>query len=63
MEGKPPDEKMVSLSAQALVTTAPDLLKDVADVALATLTSPATGVLTVIRKVLEKARGVILSGK
>jgi len=56
VEGKSPDEKMVKLSAQALVTTAPDLLRDVADVVLATLTSPANGVLTVIRKVLEKAR-------
>lgn len=56
VEGKPPDEKAVKVSAQALLTTAPDLLKDVADVVLATLTSPANGVLTVIRKVLEKAR-------
>jgi len=56
VDGKQPDEKMVKLSAQALVTTAPDLLKDIADVALATLSSPAAGVMAIIRKVLEKAR-------
>ncbi len=56
VDGKQPDEKMVKLSAQALVTTAPDLLRDIADVALATLTSPAAGVMAVVRKVLEKAR-------
>jgi hypothetical protein len=56
VDGKQPDEKMVKLSAQALVTTAPDLLKDIADVALATLTSPAAGVMAIIRKVLEKAK-------
>jgi len=56
VDGKQPDEKMVKLSAQALVTTAPELLKDIADVALATMASPATGVITIIRKVLEKIR-------
>jgi hypothetical protein len=56
VDGKQPDEKMVKLSAQALVTTAPDLLKDIADVALATLTLPAAGVMAIIRKVLEKAK-------
>jgi hypothetical protein len=56
VDGKQPDEKMVKLSAQALVTTAPELLRDIADVALATLTSPAAGVMAIIHKVLEKAR-------
>jgi hypothetical protein len=54
--GQPPDEKQVTTAAKALAVDAPDLLQDVADVALATLTNPAQGVLTIVRKVLERIK-------
>jgi len=57
-EGKPPDEKMVKLSAQSLLSMAPDIL----DVIVATLANPAAGVATVIRKVLDKAKAAGSAG-
>jgi len=57
-EGKPPDEKMVKLSAQSLLSMAPDIL----DVIVATVANPAAGVATVIRKVLDKAKAAGSAG-
>lgn len=54
--GEAPDEKAVKSAANEIAVSAPSLLNDVADVALATLENPAKGVLTIIRKVLEKAK-------
>jgi hypothetical protein len=54
VEGRKPDESVVKMASQFLAMTAPDILKDVADVALATFTSPAVGVATIVRKVLAK---------
>jgi hypothetical protein len=56
VEGKAPDESTVKMASQSLAMTAPDILKDVADVAMATLASPAAGVATIIRKVLAKIK-------
>ncbi|MBP7687959.1 MAG: hypothetical protein KA765_08630 [Thermoflexales bacterium] len=53
-QGKEPDESDVTAAAKSLAFDAPDILKDVADVALATMSSPATGVLTIVRKVLQR---------
>jgi len=55
-EGEAPNEKEVKAAANEIAVSAPTLLNDVADVALATLENPAKGVLTIIRKVLEKAK-------
>ena len=54
VEGKPPDEKAVKLSSQALVSMAPDVL----EVAAATLANPAAGVALIIRKVLDRAKAM-----
>jgi len=54
VEGKPPDEKAVKLSSQALVSVAPDIL----EVAAATLANPAAGVALIIRKVLDRAKAM-----
>ena len=56
VDGKAPDASSVTMASQSLAMTAPDLLKDVADVAMATLTSPAAGVAAIIRKVIDKAK-------
>ncbi len=56
VDGKAPDTSAVTIASQSLAMTAPDILKDVADVALATLSSPAAGVATIIRKVLAKMK-------
>lgn len=56
VEGKKPDESTVKMASQSLATTAPDILKDVADVAMATLASPASGVAMIIQKVLSKVK-------
>jgi hypothetical protein len=56
VDGKAPDTSAVTMASQSLAMTAPDILKDVADVALATLSSPAAGVATIIRKVLAKMK-------
>lgn len=56
VEGKTPDEKAVTTAAKSLAVDAPDLLTDAADVALATLANPAAGVITIIRKIAEKAK-------
>ncbi len=53
VKGGKPDEKMVKLSANSLVNMAPDILEVIAT----TFANPAAGVATVIRKVLEKAKG------
>ena len=53
VEGGKPDEKMVKLSANSLINMAPDILEVIA----ATFANPAAGVATVIRKILDKARG------
>ena len=57
-EGKSPDEKLVKLSAQSLISMAPDIL----DVIVATVANPAAGVATVIRKVLDKAKAAGSAG-
>jgi hypothetical protein len=54
VEGKPPDEKAVKMSSQALVSMAPDIL----EVAAATLANPAAGVALIIRKVLDRAKAM-----
>ena len=54
VEGKPPDEKAVKMSSQALVSMAPDIL----EVAAATLANPAAGVALIIRKVLDRAKAL-----
>lgn len=56
VKGEKPNELMVEMSSQALATSAPDILTDMADVALATLASPANGVVTIIRKIAEKIK-------
>jgi len=56
VEGIKPDEKAVTAAAKSLAVDAPDLLTDAADVALATLANPAMGVITLIRKIAEKAK-------
>jgi hypothetical protein len=56
VDGKAPDTSAVTMASQSLAMTAPDILRDIADVVLATLTSPATGVATIIRKVIAKAK-------
>ncbi len=53
VEGGKPDEKMVKLSANSLINMAPDILEVIAT----TFANPAAGVATVIRKILEKAKG------
>jgi hypothetical protein len=55
-DGKAPDASAVTMASQSLAMTAPDILKDIADVAMATLSSPAAGVATIIRKVLSRAK-------
>jgi hypothetical protein len=57
VDGTKPDESAVKMASNSLAMTAPDILKDVAEVALATMASPATGVLAIIRKVLARAAG------
>ena len=57
-QGVKPDEKAVTAAAKSLAVDAPDLLTDAADVALATLANPAAGVITIIRKIAEKARAL-----
>jgi len=57
-EGKPPEEKLVKLSAQSLISMAPDIL----DVIVATVANPAAGVAAVIRKVLDKAKAAGSAG-
>ncbi len=56
VKGEKPNELMVEMSSQALATSAPDLLTDMADVALATLANPASGVVTIIRKIAQKIK-------
>jgi hypothetical protein len=56
VDGKAPDTSAVTMASQSLAMTAPEILKDVADVAMATLASPAAGVATIIRKVLAKIK-------
>jgi hypothetical protein len=56
VDGKGPDASAVTMASQSLAMTAPEILKDVADVAMATLASPAAGVATIIRKVLAKIK-------
>ncbi len=56
VDGKAPDTSAVTMASQSLAMTAPDILRDIADVVLATLTSPAAGVATIIRKVIAKAK-------
>lgn len=58
VEGKKPDESVVKMASNSLAMTAPDILQDVADVALATMTSPAAGVMSIVRKVLARAAGI-----
>ncbi len=53
VEGGKSDEKIVKLSANAIVNMAPDILEVIAT----TFANPAAGVATVIRKILEKAKG------
>ena len=63
--GEEPDEaaaKEVRQAAQTIVATEPALLDDVLEVASTTLQNPAAGVLTVIRKVIEKARQARAAG-
>ncbi len=62
IEGQQPDDKEVKAASQALAVAAPDLLKDVADVALATMANPAAGVLTIVRKVLQKVQASRAAG-
>ena len=56
VEGKAPNEQAVTVAAKSLAVDAPDLLTDMADVALATLENPAKGVITVIRKIANKIK-------
>ena len=56
VQGQAPDEKAVTAAAKSLAVDAPDILTDMADVALATLTNPASGVITIIRKIAEKVK-------
>lgn len=58
VEGKKPDEEAVKAASQTLALNAPDLLTDMADVALATLANPAAGVVTLIRKIAQKAKSL-----
>ena len=58
VEGKKPDEEAVKAASQTLALNAPDLLTDMADVALATLANPAAGVVTLIRKIAQKAKAL-----
>lgn len=63
--GEEPDEvaaKEVKQAAQTIVATSPSLLDDVLEVASTTLQNPAAGVLTVIRKVIDKARQARATG-
>jgi hypothetical protein len=54
--GEKPNEDAVKAASQALAVNAPDLLTDMADVALATLANPASGVVTIIRKIAQKIK-------
>jgi ribosomal protein L27 len=56
VDGKAPDEAAVKMASQSLAMTAPNILQDIADVAMATLSSPAAGVATIIRKVMAKVQ-------
>jgi len=53
VKGQKADENTVTLFANSLLNMAPDILEVIA----ATFANPAAGVATVIRKILEKARG------
>jgi hypothetical protein len=56
--GQEPDEEAVKAASQTLALNAPDLLTDMADVALATLANPAAGVVTLVRKIAQKAKSL-----
>ncbi|CAG0991825.1 partial 5'-methylthioadenosine/S-adenosylhomocysteine nucleosidase, partial [Gammaproteobacteria bacterium] len=56
IDGRQPDDKDVTTAAQAIAFAAPDILQDIADVVLATTENTASGVLEIVRKVLEKVR-------
>jgi hypothetical protein len=53
LKGEPINESSVKFPAQSLLKMAPDILEVIAT----TFANPAAGVATVIRKILEKAKG------